>query len=478
MPELTVRRDSAGWVTPSIPEVLDPIAEQPYDDAFVQGQIKKLVDAMNEAEVPVRVVGADPLPSHLIVALEPGTVGGLVNRRRITREEIIAKVREFDADIVDAEAISVLPSLQRAQNAVGMLIHYPAHERLPLRQILLQPAYENARSYTTIPLGITPEGVPVLRDLAALGHVWAIGSFESNPLNLLLTTLLLTHTPSQFRYALITPEAKRARPFAGDPHLTGPPITAPEDCPRMLALFSQEVGRRASAFEAAGVSDLDAYNARALDMRERPLPRVVIFWEWAASWDSEGWLEPLEALLEAGSEVGVHVVIASERMDDVPQAAQVWLNGSLIARDALEIFPEEEIGSLPLPFLDAVLLVGEEALESVQLCAAPAPQLDRLLDYWREAVKKRTASQQRGEPQTRTAPAAAQQVDVFQQILDQSRALAAYLGWLGPGALRDILRLDEAVADDVITTLTDEGLLAESTSPVKRYVNPHRRSEA
>ena len=66
-------------------------------------------------------------------------------------------------------------------------------------------------------------------------------------------------------------------------------------------------------------------------------------------------------------------------------------------------------------------------------------------------------------------PETVDRMEMDDEILATAGALAAYLGWLGQGPLRDVLKLSADDAEKTIRILLADGLLEAGDGPVWRF---------
>ncbi len=162
--------------------------------------------------------------------------------------------------------------------------------------------------------------------------------------------------------------------------------------------------------------------------------------------------------------------------------------------------------SSALRFIDAFLVSnegahGEDQITPIELCTVSKEDIQRLVAYWRQVSIQRS---QESVPQERTgftgmlrevteerqesaqipaSPAAPRAVastlaratstlsgNTDERTLNQAQALAAYLGWMGLGPLRDVLGLSAAEARTVLETLQQHGVIERGDMTTLRFI--------
>jgi S-DNA-T family DNA segregation ATPase FtsK/SpoIIIE len=184
-----------------------------------------------------------------------------------------------------------------------------------------------------VPMGVTAAGDRVVLDLKeAAEHgigphglvVGATGSGKSELLRTIVAGLAATHPPEQLAFVLV--DFKGGAAFAGLarlPQVAGLITNLQTDLSmvdRALAALQGELARRQRLLHLAGNQpDLRAYTARrAADPRLEPLPSLLIvvdeFGELLAA--RPEFLDLLGAIGRVGRSLGMHLLLASQRLDE------------------------------------------------------------------------------------------------------------------------------------------------------------------
>jgi hypothetical protein len=194
------------------------------------------------------------------------------------------------------------------------------------------------------PLGRTPDGKDVFKDLKELPHLLVGGSTGSGKsvfLYTLLCSILKTH-PNKNDCQILLSSSKREDfvYFEGLPQLVESRVFA--DAVEMTELFKhfiyQESEHRGELLIAARKRDIDAYN---LTSKEKLSPLVAIVDEFAdltdqlsSKQEKNDFYTPIRKIAQAGRSRGIHLVLCTQRpsADLVPSNIKAQLNGRLALR--------------------------------------------------------------------------------------------------------------------------------------------------
>jgi hypothetical protein len=510
MPDLMARMDNAGWLTPAMADVLDPLPPLPYDDAAAGRQAKTIERALGEAEASAKVVSHVPLPSHALFVLQPGEVGRLRSRRQVTVDDVRAAMPKVAAAL-EAEAVDLIESLQRAPGALGLMVRGAEHRPLAPRTLLMQPAFQEHRNPASIVFGLNMQQAVILHDLSDLPHLLILGASAAKThfIHTMLATLMLFNTPTELQVALVGSTPATFQDYTGSPHLVGPPLSGMKHGTMALQRMVKEISRREQLLSQQGADDLDAYNS-ALSSDDAPLPRMVLVIDsisdetWSLSherWDQAlkdraSWAPGVGHMLMRGARVGLHLFAVSDAVSSLPAGAVDTFPTRLVLRSAAAEAGLPPMKGLPTRFVDAVLLSGDDEPIALELAAIPPGEIKAVVGYWQQMAEKRTVNAEQraaeaaapgtgplagpgtgplAEPRlgyevgAEAPPPLSASEQVLEYVVPRARALAAYLGWLGEGPLRDVLGLNEAQAQNVMDQLKAEGLLEPKIAPVLRY---------
>lgn len=312
-PITAVSADDA--TTETIPplNILSPpvVADQAAQHEWVLQQRQRLDQTLQAFNVDAHVVAhtIGPTVTQFQVSLASGVkVSKITNLNDDLKLALAAKDIRIEAPIP-------------GKNTVGIEIPNLKPRPVMLREVLDTPAFQQAKSPLTIALGVDLFGQPVVTNLAKMPHgliAGATGSGKSVFINSLLVSLLYKATPQQVRLLLIDPKAVELAGYNGLPHLVSPVISDPKAASAALKWVVTTMNDRYKKLAAAGVRNLEQFNAKAKRHQEynQVLPYLVIIID-----------ELADLMLAAGSEIqddiaritakaraaGIHLLVATQR---------------------------------------------------------------------------------------------------------------------------------------------------------------------
>ena len=530
MPELYSRMDNNNWLTPSVAEILDQISNPSNAEGSTREQMLSLQRELNDLETPARIVNVRSLPSYNLFVARPEVVGRIGNRRTITPNEIkksLAKIAENHSDW----SLGFMPKIPDEENGIGILLRTQKHRPLSLRRLMVRAPYRNHSSASALALGISLEQGLVIQDIVDIGNLCLIG-LENSKVTLiksLLLTLLLLNTPSEWRFAFIGKDAEPYRPFTYAPHALGRWLGEFEHGKRLLDGLLKEVQRRRDLLTQANLASLIEYNRLQAENNALELPRVLIVLdalhdsEWLET--QEAWLDNLVFLLQEGSRCGIHFIFTlpdTKSFPDFPSYARGSIVSRALGRERTEKL--ENFHPSLLRFIDGIWLnnTGKEVIP-IEFPSVTSDEINKTVDYWQQYAQQRqhegntppvsaktgvtglldtrtmamppvperptpqtilrAASALGGDleylhtsPTTTTPSTPTNPIFVTSSILDdvtliqRSKALAAYLGWLSVGALHDVMGISTEDAQTLITAFKAQGVLEQSDSPSPRFL--------
>lgn len=206
--------------------------------------------------------------------------------------------------------------------AIGIEVPNPSVNPVRLREIVKTEEFQNHHSKLMIGIGKDLSGTPIYGDLTKMPHLLiagTTGSGKSVCINTLITSLLLRARPDEVKFVMIDPKMVEFTHYNDIPHLLAPVVTDPKKASRTLKEWVlHEMDRRYKSFYAAGVRNLEAFNAKAARVPKElaALPYIVIIVD-----------ELADLMMVAANEVetticriaqmaratGIHLVIATQR---------------------------------------------------------------------------------------------------------------------------------------------------------------------
>jgi S-DNA-T family DNA segregation ATPase FtsK/SpoIIIE len=512
MPQLLSRRDEAGWLTPAMADILVQRTTPLLPEDTLREQIAEIQQRLTDLETPIRIVDIRPSPSRILYVARPEVL------RRTRKAAAPAEIRRSLGKLAEEHpewTLGFINQLADDTDAVGILLRTPQHQPIRLRQVLLSSTFQHHESTRAIVLGVSLEQQVIVRDMDTLGHLAAVGAHNTTRhlIAEVLLSLTMLNTPAELRVALIGSTSKMFSDLIHTPHALGRLLDQPENGQRLLDGMVREAQRRHQQIAETQAASLEAYNRMLQSRGETPLPRIVLVMaslsdpEWQAT--SEHWIPALYDLIINGDRVGIYTLLTAEQVQDIPQVLSDVIRTRIIMRSAAEpdmIDNLKHLHTTALRFVDA-FIVGEDPATDIlpiELCTVGDQDMQQLVSYWRQIATQRAQETRPRErtgltdlfpelegsglgtlevPRRATGPlptrtragtlARATQVlsgESDEKILAQSMTLAAYLGWLGVGPLRDIFGVSAGEALAIIASLQSQGVLEDGSGPVYRFL--------
>ena len=336
-------RSRSGWELPPV-DLLAEAAEielRPVDNEI---RAKLIVDTLASFGVDSRVVSISQGPTVTQFGVEPGWE---VKTKKVqvrdedgkpvyskdgtpeTRLEVVSRTRvrvnrvtrlANDLSLALAAPTIRIEAPVPGKPIIGIEVPNTTTSLVSLRSVIESKAFHKANnpSKIAIALGKGVSGEPVAADLTKMPHLLiagATGSGKSVCINSIIGSFLLHNTPEDLRLVLVDPKRVELASFAKIPHLAfSRIIMEPEEIVGTLQAIIHEMDSRYRRFAAAGVRNLEGYNARP-DSTHRLPHWVVIIDELAdlmmvAPYEVERQLCRLAQLARA---TGIHLIIATQR---------------------------------------------------------------------------------------------------------------------------------------------------------------------
>jgi len=305
--------------------------------AALEENAEMLEDVLEDFGVRGEIVHASPGPVITLYELEPAP--GIKSSRVIGLADDIAR---------SMSAVSVRVAVVPGRNAIGIELPNPKREKVVLRELLASREFAQASASLPLCLGKTIGGDPVIVDLARMPHLLiagTTGSGKSVAINTMILSLLYRLRPEECRLILIDPKMLELSVYDGIPHLLAPVVTDPRKAIIALKWTVREMEERYKKISKVGVRNIDGYNARIAEAREKgqtitrtvqtgfdketgeaiyereemelePLPFVVVVVDemadlmMVAGKDIEGAIQRLAQMARAA---GIHLIMATQR---------------------------------------------------------------------------------------------------------------------------------------------------------------------
>ncbi|MBP7252567.1 MAG: DNA translocase FtsK 4TM domain-containing protein [Alphaproteobacteria bacterium] len=208
-----------------------------------------------------QITHVSPGPVVTLYELEPAP--GIRAARVIALADDIARSMS-----VRSVRVAVVPG----RNVIGIEMPNQKRETVLMRELLESDAYVNAQQALPLILGKDIAGIPVIADLARMPHLLVAGttgSGKSVSINTMILSLLYRLPPERCRFIMIDPKMLELSVYEGIPHLLAPVVTEPKKAIVALKWTVREMEERYRAMSKLGVRNIDGYNLRLKQARER-----------------------------------------------------------------------------------------------------------------------------------------------------------------------------------------------------------------
>ena len=288
---------------------LNPPVEKKTNEEWIQKQIQVLNDTLKNFRVRAKVVNVTQGPSvtRFEVHPEPGVkVSKITNLSDDIKLSLAAKDIRIEAPIPGKHTIG---------------IEVPNKESRPvyLSEIIMSPQFRNSLSPLTIAMGLDISGEAVVADLKKMPHgliAGATGSGKSVCINSILISLLYKATPEELKLLLIDPKMVELAPYNGIGHLVSPVITDVKAATQALKWAVKEMERRYELFAHTGVRNIERFNQKALQAKEKRMPYIVIVIDELADLMMMSPADVEEAICRIAQKAracGIHLLVATQR---------------------------------------------------------------------------------------------------------------------------------------------------------------------
>jgi len=206
------------------------------------------------------------------------------------------------------------------KSLVGIEVPNKVRSVITLRNLITQPAFQNATTPLVIALGRNVAGSPVFTDITEGPHMLiagATGTGKTIFLNTLILSLLYRCTPETLRLIMVDPKRVEFQHYNNIPHLLCPVIYDATKTINALQWLIREMERRFEIFSEVPARNLASYNSnKAVIASGLQMPYIVfIVDELADLMAAKG--REIEAeivrLAQMARATGIHLVLATQR---------------------------------------------------------------------------------------------------------------------------------------------------------------------
>ena len=207
------------------------------------------------------ILAVRPGPVVTLYELEPAP--GTKSSRVIGLSDDIAR---------SMSAVSARVAVVPGRNVIGIELPNETRETVFLRELLSAPDFSESKQKLALCLGKNIGGEPIIADLARMPHLLVAGttgSGKSVAINTMILSLLYRLKPEECRLIMVDPKMLELSVYDGIPHLLSPVVTDPKKAVIALKWAVREMEERYKKMSKIAVRNIDGYNARMKDARER-----------------------------------------------------------------------------------------------------------------------------------------------------------------------------------------------------------------
>jgi len=206
------------------------------------------------------------------------------------------------------------------KSLVGIEVPNKVRSIVTLRNLITQPAYQNATTPLVVALGRNVAGSAVFTDITEGPHLLVAGATGTGKtifLNTLILSLLYKCTPETLRLIMVDPKRVEFQHYNDIPHLLCPVIYDAAKTINALQWLTHEMERRFEVFSEVPARNLASYNSnKSVIASGLQMPYIVfVVDELADLMAAKG--REIEAgvvrLAQMARATGIHLVLATQR---------------------------------------------------------------------------------------------------------------------------------------------------------------------
>ena len=297
----------AAYILPKVTHILSKHVKKENEslDQEIEENAHTLQQTMESFHVNAKVISACHGPAVTRYDLEPAP-GVKVSKITNLAEDIALQLA--------TTSVRIEPVPGKA--AIGIEIPNRILESVQLRDVLENPAFQEAQSKLTVGLGMDISGQAIFADIGKMPHLLvagATGSGKSVCINTLISSILFKAAPDEVKFILIDPKMVELSNYNGIPHLMVPVVTDPKKASSVLNWAVQEMEKRYAVFASHSVRDIKSFNRRYV---EEKMPFIVIVIDELADLmmvsprDVE---DSICRILQKARAAGIHMILATQR---------------------------------------------------------------------------------------------------------------------------------------------------------------------
>ena len=223
--------------------------------------VLKLLDFGVEAQV--ETVQPGPVVTRFELLPAPGV--------KISKISNLAKDLARALSVMAVRVVEVIPG----KSTIGIEIPNENRAMIYFSEIMRSQEFDRTKAALPLALGKDIGGKPVVADLARMPHLLVAGttgSGKSVGINAMILSLLYKLTPAEVRLIMIDPKMLELSVYEGISHLLTPVVTDMKEASNALRWCVGEMERRYQQMAACGVRNLNGFNRKVREAREKGEP--------------------------------------------------------------------------------------------------------------------------------------------------------------------------------------------------------------
>lgn len=194
--------------------------------------------------------------------------------------------------------------------------------------------FKNSTATLPIPMGRDSQNKSVVVDLTTMPHLMIGGATNSGKsvfINSLIISLMTKFSPEELKFILVDPKRVELPMYNGIPNLVFPVITESNKALEAVKWCVDEIDRRYSLLNEAGISTISTYNKT-----KTKLPYIVFIVDEMADFSLSSLgceiIDGMIKILQRGMTVGIHLILSTSRpcADTYPPLLQINFSSQLV----------------------------------------------------------------------------------------------------------------------------------------------------
>ncbi|RUT87416.1 MULTISPECIES: DNA translocase FtsK [unclassified Mesorhizobium] len=225
-------------------------------------------------------------------------------------------------------AISARVAVVPGRNVIGIELPNETRETVYFRELIESEGFRKTSCKLALCLGKTIGGEPVIAELAKMPHLLVAGttgSGKSVAINTMILSLLYRLKPEECRLIMVDPKMLELSVYDGIPHLLTPVVTDPKKAVTALKWAVREMEDRYRKMARLGVRNIDGYNDRAAQARDKGETVVMT----VQTGFEKGTGEPLFEQQEIDLAPMPYIVVIVDEMADLMMVAGKEIEGAI-----------------------------------------------------------------------------------------------------------------------------------------------------